>query len=283
MENSKPPEQKPVTQSTYLYIAITGFVVSIAVVYYYIQYIQGKVSAQADQKIFYLILIIFGIAASALIFGVMNSYAVLKGEKMETKYKFTGPIVGVILTVIGGFYLPKAAAERVITIRAFNEKNKPVNAGEVKLYLPGYIRTQSIDNAGQAQFADIPESIINNAVRIDISSPGYLPVTLDTQLNYSQVPLQVRLSPLTMIVVTGKVKDAGEVPIRNVEIYVEGTRYSANSITDGSYSLHLKDYTVGDVITLTTSHKDFEDKTVTVKINEPEMSLDFVLKEITSQ
>jgi hypothetical protein len=283
MENSKPPEQKTASQSTYLYIAIAGFLVSIAVVYYYLQYIQGKVSAQADQKIFYLILIIFGIAASALIFGVMNSYAVLKGEKMETKYKFTGPIVGVILTVVGGFYLPKAAAEKIITIRAFNEQNKPVNGGEVKLYLPGYIRTQSIDNAGQAQFADIPESIINNKVRIDISSAGYLPMTLDTQLNYAHSPIQVRLAPLTMILVTGKVKDAGEVPIRDVEVYVEGTKYSGHSITDGSYSLRLDDYSVGDVITLTTSHKDFEDKTVTVKINEPEMSLDFVLKEISSQ
>ena len=283
MENSKPPEQRPASQSTYLYIAITGFVVSIAVVYYYLQYIQGKISAQADQKIFYLILIIFGIAASALIFGVMNSYAVLKGEKMETKYKFTGPIVGVILTVIGGFYLPKAATEKIVTIRAFNEQNKPVNGGEVKLYLPGYIRTQSIDNTGQAQFADIPESIIDNKVRIDITSAGYLPMTLDTQLNYSHAPIQVKLAPLTMILVTGKVKDAGEVPIRDVEVYVEGTKYSAHSITDGSYSLRLDDYSVGDVITLTTSHKNFEDKTVTVKINEPEMSLDFVLKEIASQ
>jgi hypothetical protein len=33
----------------------------------------------------------------------------------------------------------------------------------------------------------------------------------------------------------------------------------------------LEEYTLGDEITLTTSHKDFEDKTVLLKINSPEI------------
>ena len=283
MKNSKIPTSSAPGYSTYLYIAIVGCLVSLAVVYYYLQYVQGKVSGQTDQKIFYLILILFGVSASALVFGVMNSYAVLKGDRLEAKYKFTGPIVGVILTVLGGFYLPKAPSEKIITIRAFDEKNKPLKDGEVKLYLPGYIRSQSIDNMGQAQFTDIPESIISQNIRIDISSPGYLPVSIDTLLNYSSVPVQVRLSPVRMIVLHGRVKDAGEVPIRNVEVNAEGTRFSGTSITDGTYSLQLEDYAVGDVVTLTTSHKGFEDKTVTLTITAPEMTnVDFVLKEINS-
>jgi hypothetical protein len=269
--------------STYLYIAIGGFLVSLAVVYYYLQYVQGKVSGQTDEKIFYLILILFGISASALVFGVMNSYAVLKGEKLEAKYKFTGPIVGVILTVLGGFYLPKAPAEKIITIRAFDEMNKPVKDGEVKLYLPGYIRSQSIDNMGQAQFTDIPEAIISKKIRIDISSPGFLPVSIDTLLDYTSVPVQVMLSPVRTIVLYGRVKDAGEVPIRNVEVNAEGTRFSGTSVTDGTYSLRLEDYALGDVVTLTSSHRDFEDKTVTLRITATEMTnIDFVLKEINS-
>jgi len=283
MKSSKTPGPPAPRYSTYLYIAVVGFIVSLAVVYYYLQYVQGKVSSQTDQKIFYLILILFGISASALVFGVMNSYAILKGEKLDTKYKFTGPIVGVILTVLGGFYLPSGPSEKIITIRAFDEQNKPLKAGEVKLYLPGYIRTQSIDNMGQAQFTDIPEAIISNTIRLDISSPGYLPVTFDTLLSYSAVPVQVKLSPVRMITISGRIKDAGEVPIRNVEVNADGTRFSCMSITDGTYALQLKDYSVGDVITLTTSHKDFEDKTITIRISAPDMSnVDFVLKEIHS-
>ena len=87
MKNSKIPTSSAPGYSTYLYIAIVGCLVSLAVVYYYLQYVQGKVSGQTDQKIFYLILILFGVSASALVFGVMNSYAVLKGDRLEAKYR----------------------------------------------------------------------------------------------------------------------------------------------------------------------------------------------------
>ena len=70
-------------------------------------------------------------------------------------------------------------------------------------------------------------------------------------------------------------------PIRDVEINVDGTKYYAVSITDGSYSIILKDYSPGDEITLTTSHKDYEDKTRSFRINTAEMKdVDFVLNPV---
>jgi len=60
-------------------------------------------------------------------------------------------------------------------------------------------------------------------------------------------------------------------PIKGVEIDVDGTRYYAVSITDGTYNLRLEEYTLGDEITLTTSHKNFEDKTISLRINSPEI------------
>lgn len=282
--NDITPGQKSSPVSVYIAISIIGFIVSLLVIYYYLQYIQGKVSEQVDQKIFYLILILFGISASALVFGVMNSYAVLKGEKLDTKYKFTGPVVGVILTVLGGFLLPKEPADKIITIRVFDEKNSSLTQGEVKLYLPGYIRSQSIDNMGQSQFTDIPENIMLNKIRIDISSPGYLSRSIDTILQSSSAPIQVTLSRSHSINISGRVKNAGEVPIRNVEINVDGTRFNATSISDGTYFLRLTDYSVGDNITLTTSHGDFEDKIITLRIVSPEMqNVDFILNPIDSR
>lgn len=266
--------------STYVIIAIAGFVVSILTVYYYLRFIQGKVTEQVDQRIFYLILILFGISASALIFGVMNSYAVLKGEKLDTKFRFTGPIVGVILTVFGGFALPHGSGERTITIRVFDERKNPITQGEVKLYLPGYIRRQSIDNVGQAQFTDLPDKIINAKVKLEVSSQGYGAYSTDTLLE-NTAPLEVTLAQTRMIRITGRIKNAGEVPIRNVEINVDGTKFFAMSITDGTYSLQLEDYAVGDMVTITTSHKDYEDKTVSLRLSSPTIeNIDFVLNPV---
>jgi hypothetical protein len=55
--------------------------------------------------------VLFGMAASALIFGIMNSYAplVLHSGKCYS-YKLTGPVVGVVLTVLGGFMIPKVTS-----------------------------------------------------------------------------------------------------------------------------------------------------------------------------
>lgn len=268
--------------STYIAIAVAGFVVTLLSVYYYLRHIQGQVSSQVDQRIFYLILIVFGIAVSAVVFGFMQSYATLTGEKFNTRYKLTGPIVGVVLTVVGGFYLPKnEAAEKIVTIRVFDRNAQPVKDGDVKIYLQEYIRTQSIDNMGQAQFSGVPQSSLKNKIRVEVSSPGYIAQVFDTVLNKAAV-LELTMPLQAVVIISGQVKRANETPIANVEINVEGTRYVAYSTTNGHYRLRLEEYTLGDEILLTTSHPDFEDKTRLLKIGAPELKeIDFVLQPVT--
>lgn len=273
------PHRMPV--SGYGMVALIGFIVSLSLVYYYLQFIQGKVSDTVDQRIFYLILILFGISASALVFGVMNTYAVLNGKEQNFSLKMTGPGVGVILVVLGGLYLPQKSAEKNVTIRLFDWKNNPVTQGDVKIYLKEYIRTQSIDNMGQALFTGIPADVMNNKMKIEVSSPGYATKYFDTLVVDSK-PLELTL-PLTAVVfISGKVKTAAEIPIKGVEINVDGTRYFAISITDGTYKLRLEEYTLGDEISITTSHKDYEDKTSSIRINSPDIkNLDIFLNPIT--
>jgi hypothetical protein len=265
---STPPHRIPV--SGYSILAAIGFVLSLALVYYYLQFIQGKVSDEVDQRIFYLILILFGISASAIVFGVMNTYAVLTGKKQNVQLKMAGPGVGVILIVLGGLYLPQKPAEKNITIRVFDWKKNPVTQGDVKIYLNEYIRTQSIDKMGQALFSGIPADMTKNKMKIEVSSPGYATKSYDTLLTSSK-PLELMLPLTTVVFISGKVKTAAEMPIKGVEINVDGTRYYAISITDGSYNLRLEEYTLGDEITLTTSHKNYEDKTFSLTINSPDI------------
>ncbi|MFC0773649.1 TIR domain-containing protein [Terrimonas alba] len=264
----------------YIAIAVIGFIVSLFAIYYYLNFIQGKVNDQADQRVFYLILIIFGIAASAVIFGVMNSYATLRGEQFNTKFKLAGPIVGVVLTVFGGFYLPHREAVKTITIRVFDKNKNPVMQGDVKVYLKEYIRNQSIDKMGQALFTGIPAGASESKIKIEVSSPGYATRQFDTVMNRSGV-IELTL-PLTAVVfISGQVKRANETPISDVEINVDGTRYVAHSISNGTYTLRLEEYTLGDEITITTTHEGFEDKTRAIRINSPEIrDVDFVLNPI---
>ncbi len=263
------PHRIPV--SGYGIVAVVGFILSLSVVYYYLQFIQGKVSDEVDQRIFYLILILFGISTSALVFGVMNTYAVLTGKQQNVSLKMTGPGVGVILVVLGGLYLPQKSAEKNVTIRLFDWKSNPVTQGDVKIYLKEYIRTQSVDNMGQALFTGIPADMVKNKMKIEVSSPGYATLFFDTLVSSSK-PLELTLPLTTVVFISGKVKTAAEMPIKGVEINVDGTRYFAISITDGSYKLRLEEYTLGDEISMTTSHNDYEDKTIFLRINSPELT-----------
>ncbi len=266
--------------SVYMGIAIIGFLVSITAVYYYLQFIKGNVSSQVDQRVFYLVLILFGIAASAVVFGLMNSYAVIKGEKYKTSFRLAGPVAGVVLTVLGGFYLPQGSGEKIVTIRVFDHKKNPIAGGDVKIYLQDYIRTQSIDKMGQAQFAGIPGNGLKDKIKIEVTSPGYLMRQFDTTLNRSGT-LELTLPLTTVVLISGSVKTAAEMPIREVEINVDGTRYFTRSITDGSYNLRLEEYTLGDEITMTTSHEGYEDKTMSLKIDAPNMkNINFFLQPV---
>lgn len=270
----------PSSPRPYIVVAIVGFIISLFTIYYYLNFIQGNVDEQVDQRIFYLILILFGIAASAVVFGVMNSYATLKGEKFSTRFKLAGPVVGVVLTVFGGFYLPHASAEKIITIRVFDKKKNPVTQGDVKIYLPNYIRTQSIDKMGQALFTGIPGNGIKRKITIEVISPGYATKKFDTVLNNAGT-LELILPLTTVVFISGQVKRANETPISDVEINVDGTRYVAQSISNGNYTLRLEEYTLGDQITITSSHQGFEDKTRAITINAPEIKeVDFVLQPI---
>jgi hypothetical protein len=193
----------------------------------------------------------------------------------------TGPGVGVILVVLGGLYLPQKPAEKNITVRVSDWKNNPITQGNVKIYLKEYIRTQSIDNLGQALFTGIPADMARDKMKIEVSSPGYATKQFDTLVVLSR-PLELTLPLVPVVFISGRAKTAAEIPIPGVEINVDGTRYYALSITDGSYKLRLEEYTIGDEISLTTSHKDFEDKTFSVRINSPDIqNLDIFLNPIT--
>ncbi len=198
----------------------------------------------------------------------------------KTNLKFTGGskyvLIGVasllLLVVIVYFLMPNRPMENNITIRIFDWKKKPIVQGDVKIYLKEYIRTQSVDKMGQALFTELPADIVGSKIKIEVSSPGYVTKSFDTLLAASGSKLMELTLPFMPIVqISGKVKTAAEMPIKGVEVNVEGTKYYAISLTDGSYSLRLEEYTLGDEVTITTSHENFEDKTFALKINSPDI------------
>jgi hypothetical protein len=276
----KPITAKPVSVTTYLLISGVSLIAAVIVGYYYFHSLKQAGSEKMDDRVFYLVLILFGIAASALIFGIMNSYASLKGIQSSVTYKFTGPIVGVILTVLGGFMLPKGTSDQILSIRVFNEDNHPVTRGTVTITFPHYQRSSAINNDGLVVFPDIPEDQLRNDIIINVVSDGYDNVTLDTLLSGFS-PVKITLNQAKVIRLAGTVKDAADRPIRDVEVQVDGTPYAARTTNDGSFEIPIPGYHFGDRVTLVTSHSSYEDKSKIFEIESGEIDhIEFVLNPV---
>ncbi len=277
---NKRPAQKPVSVSTYLLISVVSLVAALLIGYYYLHYLKQVGNEKMDDRIFYLVLVLFGIAASALIFGIMNSYASLKGIESNVTYKFTGPVVGVILTVFGGFMLPKGSTDQILSIRIFDQDKNPVSRGNVTITFPHYQRSASINKEGLVVFPDIPSDQLRNDIIINVVSDGYAKVTLDTLLSNFN-PIQLTLSQAKVIRLSGKVEDAADRPIRDVEVQVDGTPYADKTINDGSFDIPIPGYHFGDRITLVTSHPSYEDKSKQFEIQSGEIDhIEFVLNPV---
>ena len=277
---NKPPTRKPVNASSYLLISVVSLIAAFAIGYYYFHYMQQGGTEKMDDRVFYLVLVLFGMAASALIFGIMNSYASLKGIQSNVTYKFTGPVVGVILTVLGGFMLPKGTNNQFLSIRVFDEDKNPITKGNVTLTFPHYQRQASINNDGMVVFPEIPYDQLRNKIIINVVSDGYANVTIDTLLSNFN-PIDLTLNQSKVIRISGTVKDAADRPIRDVEVSVDGTPYAAKTFNDGSFDIPIPGYHFGDRVTLVTSHPSYEDKSKELIIESGEIAnIEFVLNPV---
>lgn len=258
---------------------VVGLTLLLVLGYFYLQLINKY--NENSREVLYFLLLGMAIATATTVWGVINLFTLKNTSVINSKIKprLVGIVSGIILIFIAGFYLPSQPVYKTITIRLFDHNKQPLRQGDVKIYLNEYIRSQSVDNMGQALFTGLPTDITKNKVRVEVTSPGYSMRTFDTILSGAD-PLELTM-PLTAIVfITGKITTAADVPIKDVEISVDGTRYFAISINDGSYKLRLEEYTLGDEISLTTSHKNFEDKTISFKITEPNIAKDLVLNPV---
>lgn len=202
-----------------------------------------------------------------------------KGERRFALSKKTLLILGVIIVgslVAAKLFMGSTSAGNVV-VKVFDRQNKPVMQGQVKLHIGDYTLSRSINSEGEAVFSDIPGK---SAIQVEVASPGYTKYMADTTVPSGGM-IELVLSQLRLIRITGRVKTAAEMPVKNVEVSVDDTKYYDNSLTDGTYSIQLKDYTIGDRITITASgNKGYEDKIMPLTITGPDMTVDFILNPV---
>jgi hypothetical protein len=257
-------------------LCVAGLVLSVSFLLLY-RNASGDEGAPTALALVYLFA--FCAAAGLLVWGLVRVYAHRKGQRLTLKHKLAAPVGALLLTVLSGFLLPNNPEKASLTIRVLDKTQKTVNEGRIKLDLPG-TPEQPIGRNGEAKFANIPRNRLRQPITFSVWSPGYNEHVFDTLTDAAQ-PLEIMLTQPAVIKLLGRIEDAGEMPIRDVEISVENTRFYTHSLTDGTYFLNITAFAGGDEIILRTSHPGYEDKLVRLMVTAPETQVnDIVLKPV---
>jgi hypothetical protein len=129
-------------------------------------------------NLYYLVLLLTGLAAAGFLFGVLHSYASYRGQQLGGMLELSGPIVVFLLVVIGGFWLVPSVATFPLTVYVQGEDGPSdvvlEDSGYVVLDLAGDRRRQPIGAEGQAYFPAIPATFRSQEVPIWVDSDAYV-------------------------------------------------------------------------------------------------------------
>ena len=93
---------------TYAWISLAAFICFLLVFGLFLFNSEKFVRLGLTEPVYYLVLVVMGLASAVFLFGVLSSSATFEGTVLGGTLKMGGPIVAVALVVYGGhFFIPK--------------------------------------------------------------------------------------------------------------------------------------------------------------------------------
>jgi hypothetical protein len=178
-------------------------------------------------QFYYVVVIIFGLVAAVILFGVMRSYASLTVKQPPGMLlELGGPVVVAALVVFVGIkFVPHVESFNVI-VRPHAEGAPIISSGSIRLEYGANPATRAIDSSGDADFREIPHQYSGQQVKILPEVDGYERAYQTITLDSSKPVIDIQLSKEEIKTnVTGRLvpPQTGE----QVRILVEGEKVEA--------------------------------------------------------
>ena len=192
-------------------------------------------------KVYYILLIPFAIAAAIFLFKLMPSSATFKGKVLGGILKLGGPIVLFCLILVGGFYLVPDTSPFDFTIFLKDAHGKTVlkNNGKIILRLDSDTRSNFIDHNGSATYKRIPQEFKNTKNPIEIEAEGWrflnhrVSTTVELKGNNAQLEIERDES---LAIISGYIRDMNGDFIKGATVIV----LDRDTLTDGNGWFSLK-------------------------------------------
>jgi hypothetical protein len=192
--------KQPLSSWSYALIAMFGLVIAIGLLIFYVDKVPRLIETGSNNQVFYLLLIPWGLASAAFLFGTMRSVAILKSRQIPTTLELGGPVVVALLVVVGGFRLVPHAETFELTMRAHAaDGTEPrIRGGGVVLEYGNRSDRQDIGSNGEANFKEIPHRFWGGRARALPEIDGYDRTPQEVRLDSEVIDLAlVRERPLS--------------------------------------------------------------------------------------
>jgi hypothetical protein len=191
--------------------------------------------------LWYVLLLLLGLAAAVCLFALFRSYARYTGKVLNGSLELGGPAV-VMLIVLGlGFYFVPGPRERFdLTVFVHGEAGRQAlvlrNRGNLSLDLGRDRRSEAIGDKGEVRFVGIPADQRGLTVPVTLEADDYelvkgdAGIKLDVEAAY--VAVRAKMLPLS-----GEVFDAGSRPLAGARLRIADQ--TAVTDADGRFRLRL--------------------------------------------
>jgi hypothetical protein len=228
----------------YALISLVVFLFCIAVLLLWIVNADKLTGLGLTEHVYYLVLVLMGLAAAGFLFGVLPSSATYEGTILGGTLKLGGAIVGAALVVAGAyFFLPKASTFP-LTVYVHGEAGPQDlvlrNSGRVMIELGPDARVEPIGENGQAYFPAIPASFRGQDVPAWVESETYESVNprAKQRLESAALYLAVR-KKIIHYLLAGTVSDAVGNPLSGVRVVLPEYHVEGETNQDGRFELQV--------------------------------------------
>ena len=192
-------------------------------------------------KLYYVILLPMGLAASGFLFGVRSLLChATEASNLAACLRFGGPIVAFAMVVIGGFVLVPNLTTFPFTVYVHGEAGPQEivlrNSGRVVMDLGGDRRSEPIGENGQAFFPAIPGTFRGQNVHIGMESADFEPVNFSQELPLGGASLYVAVKRKSGRI-SGFVQDSDGNPVIGAVVRVAG--FSTTTDASGHFDFTI--------------------------------------------